>query len=123
MKIKITAALLSFAIVALSAALPAVAQDQSNKTDATQQEKDQETKGRIYGTKHPWENTLPYGTQFTPPAGSSGSTSETDASDSATKADQAKTPVKSKKTTSKKHTTARKRTITKTHRKTTTKKQ
>lgn len=34
---------------------------------ADQQQRDFENKQRIYGTKHPWENTMPYGTQYTPP--------------------------------------------------------
>jgi hypothetical protein len=47
---------------------------------ADQQEKDFEQKQRIYGTKHPWENTNPYGTQYTPPqaGGASGDVAQPD---------------------------------------------
>jgi hypothetical protein len=66
-------------------------------TNAEQQEKEQETKNRIYGTKHPWENTEPYGTQYTPPSSPPG------AADEVTKqaATDNKKPVVKKKTTKK----------------------
>lgn len=38
------------------------------QSDAAQQEKDLDEKKRIYGIKHPWENTQPYGTQYVPPS-------------------------------------------------------
>jgi hypothetical protein len=38
------------------------------QSDRAQQHKDLEQKKRIYGIKHPWENTEPYGTNYAPPA-------------------------------------------------------
>ena len=60
------------------------------QTDADQQQKDQDTKSRIYGTKHPWENVLPYGTQYTPPQSGAGSGGD----DSTAEPAKAKQPVK-----------------------------
>jgi len=47
--------------------LAAVAQ-----SDRAQQHKDLEQKKRIYGIKHPWENTEPYGTNYAPPSATPG---------------------------------------------------
>jgi hypothetical protein len=49
-----------------------------SQSSADQQDKDFEQKQRIYGTKHPWENTAPYGTQYTPPQAGAGTPSDSD---------------------------------------------
>ena len=59
--LRTTAALVAFLLLSCQTAVYA------QNSNAEQQEKDQEQKQRIYGTKHPWENTAPYGTQYTPP--------------------------------------------------------
>jgi hypothetical protein len=67
------ATILGSLLLVLSAAQPVLADN-----DSDQQQKDFEQKQRIYGTKHPWENTAPYGTQYTPPQSGVGSSSESE---------------------------------------------
>src|SRR6185437_4976490 len=64
--------ILSLLLLVLSAAQPMLADNESD-----QQQRDFEQKQRIYGTKHPWENINPYGTQYTPPQSGAGAPSET----------------------------------------------
>jgi hypothetical protein len=67
--------LLTAALLLATTSAPTFAQGSSD-----QQEKDFEQKQRIYGTKHPWENTAPYGTQYTPPQAGAGSPADSDTS-------------------------------------------
>lgn len=41
----------------------------ADSKDSDQQDKDLKNKQQIYGVKYPWQNTQPYGTQYTPPPG------------------------------------------------------
>jgi type II secretory pathway pseudopilin PulG len=61
--------------LAIAVLLPLLAMSRAFADDngtADQQERDFEQKQRIYGNKHPWENTNPYGTQYTPPQSGAG---------------------------------------------------
>jgi hypothetical protein len=61
--------LLFLALLSLLVSSPARAQGNS---DAEQQKKDLEEKQQIYGVKYPWQNTMPYGTQYVPPQSGAG---------------------------------------------------
>ena len=63
-----------------------------SKDNAEQQDKDLKNKQQIYGVKYPWQNTEPYGTQYTPPPGGSmlPQENEKEAKTGAAKADAAK---------------------------------
>jgi hypothetical protein len=78
----------TLALLIVSASLQgACAQDSPSQAD-----KDFEQKQRIYGTKHPWENTAPYGTQYTPPQAGIGNSNDSAAADT-----KAAEPSKSEK--------------------------